>query len=56
MVLKQEIYYDETFTSFDKLEQAIDDYIVYYNHKRMKAKLGYMSPVNDRESMEKIAA
>jgi transposase len=29
--------YEKTFKSIDKLEQAITDYIFYYNNKRIKA-------------------
>ena len=40
-ILKSEIFYgyEKTFKSLDKLEQAITDYIFYYNNKRIKAKL-----------------
>jgi len=38
-VMKQEMYYGETFESFDALKNAIDDYILYYNNERIKSKL-----------------
>ncbi|MCF1285305.1 IS3 family transposase [Streptococcus sinensis] len=40
-VLKTEMFYgfEESFKSLDHLEQAITDYIFYYNNKRIKAKL-----------------
>lgn len=49
-ILKSEIFYDyeKTFKSIDKLEQAITDYIFYYNNKRIKAKLKGLSPVQYR--------
>ncbi|WP_168666964.1 IS3 family transposase, partial [Streptococcus pyogenes] len=30
---------ETTYQSLDKLEEAITDYIFYYNNKRIKAKL-----------------
>lgn len=49
-ILKSEIFYgyEKTFKSIDKLEQAITDYIFYYNNKRIKAKLKGISPVQYR--------
>ena len=52
-LLKQEMYNKKTFYSYEELEQAIIEYIDYYNHKRIKEKLGYMSPVEYRLSKEK---
>jgi transposase InsO family protein len=50
-LLKQEIYYGNTYYSFDELKEAIENYIVYYNQKRIKEKLGWMSPVEYRLSV-----
>ncbi len=47
-LLKQEIYYGNTFYSYDELKNAIENWIEYYNTKRTKAKLGYLSPVEFR--------
>jgi putative transposase len=47
-VLKQEIYYGNTYYSFDDLKDAIEKYIKYYNEKRIKEKLGWMIPVEYR--------
>ena len=52
-LLKQEIYYGNTYYSFDELKEAIEKYIVYYNEKRIKEKLGWMSPVEYRGYEEK---
>ena len=49
-ILKQEMYYGNTYYSFDDLKQAIEKYIKYYNEKRIKEKLGWMSPVQYRLS------
>ena len=47
-ILKQEMYYGATYYSFDELKEAIERYIKYYNEKRIKEKLGWMSPVQYR--------
>jgi len=47
-ILKQEIYYGRNYYSFDELKSAIEKYIVYYNERRIKEKLGWMSPVEYR--------
>lgn len=39
-LLKQEIYHGHIYHSFQELKQTIDQYIYYYNHERMKEKLG----------------
>ena len=44
-ILKQEMYYGTTYYSFDELKEAIEKYIKYYKEKRIKGKLGWMSPV-----------
>ena len=49
-LLKQEIYYENTYYSFNELKYTIEKYIVYYNEKRIKEKLGWMSPVEYRLS------
>ena len=40
-ILKSEMFYgyEKTFQSLEQLEQAIVDYIDYYNNKRIKVKL-----------------
>ncbi|HGN6067109.1 TPA: IS3 family transposase, partial [Streptococcus pyogenes] len=49
-ILKSEMFYglEITYQSLDKLEEAITDYIFYYNNKRIKAKLKGLSPVQYR--------
>ncbi len=48
-ILKSEMFYgfETSYQSLDELEQAITDYIFYYN-KRIKAKLKELSPVQYR--------
>jgi len=50
-LLKQEIYYGETYYSYESLKKAIETYIQYYNQHRIKEKLGWMSPVQFREKL-----
>ncbi|HEN6474134.1 TPA: IS3 family transposase, partial [Streptococcus agalactiae] len=49
-ILKSEMFYglEKSYKSLDDLEQAITDYIFYYNNRRIKAKLKGLSPVQYR--------
>ena len=49
-ILKSEMFYgyEKTFKSIEHLEQAIVDYINYYNNKCIKVKLKGLSPVQYR--------
>ena len=49
-ILKSEMFYgyEKTFKSIKQLEEAIVDYIDYYNNKRIKVKLKGLSPVQYR--------
>ena len=49
-ILKSEMFYgyEKTFHSLEQLEQAIVDYIDYYNNKLIKVKLKGLSPVQYR--------
>jgi transposase InsO family protein len=49
--MKQEMYYGEVYYSYEQLKETIDKYIKYYNEKRIKEKLGWMSPVEYRLSL-----
>jgi len=55
-LMKQEMYYGETYHSFDELNKAVEEYIYYYNHRRIKAKLTGMSPVEYRQHTSQLAA
>ncbi len=44
------MYYGITYYSFDELRESIENYIRYYNEKRIKEKLGWMNPVEYRLS------
>lgn len=54
-LLKQEIYHGRIFYSYEELEQAITRFIDYYNQKRMKKKLNWMSPIAYRKAYQKKA-
>lgn len=46
--LKSELYYLQKWTSVKQLEEAISEYIMYYNNDRIKLKLKGLSPVQYR--------
>lgn len=50
-IMKQEMYYGNVYYSFDELKEAIEKYIKYYNERRIKQKLGWVSPVEYRLSL-----
>lgn len=47
-LLKSELLYLKDFESMEHFKQELNNYIYYYNHKRIKAKLKGMSPVQYR--------
>lgn len=51
-LLKQEIYYGRVYHSYEELKAAIEAYIVYYNERRIKKSLGWMSRVCERNSVK----
>ena len=53
-IMKQEMYYGRIYSSFEELKAAIENYIRYYNEHRIKACLGWRSPVQYR--IEQLAA
>ena len=46
--MKCEMYYGYTYESVEELMESIDNYIYYYNNKRIKLKLKGLSPVQYR--------
>lgn len=42
------MYYLRKFSTFEELEQAIDEYIKFYNTKGLQKKLKGMAPVEYR--------
>lgn len=51
--LKSELFHQTRFDSLKDLEEAIHQYIDYYNHRRIKIKLGGLSPVEYRAQAAK---
>ena len=47
--MKSELLYAEKFDSPDVFITALDEYIDYYNNRRIKSRLKGMSPVKYRE-------
>lgn len=50
--MKQEMYYGRIYRSFEGLKLAIEEYIYYYNNKRIKEKLNWRSPIDYRIEYE----
>ncbi len=46
--LKSEFFYLKSFRDVDELQAGLSQYIHYYNHDRIKLKLGGLSPVQYR--------
>jgi len=55
-IMKQEMYYGETFKPYNQLKKEIEKYIYYYNNERIKQKLAGLSPVEYRLETSQIAA
>ena len=47
-LLKSELFYFEKFKSIEDFKEKLDEYIDYYNNRRIKAKLKGLSPVEYR--------
>ena len=48
-ILKRERYYGNRFTDRDSLVKMIEDYIEYYNTRRLQRKLGVLTPFEKHE-------
>lgn len=48
-ILKRERYYGKRFTSREELVKMIDDYIEYYNNRRLQRNLGVLTPMEKNE-------
>jgi len=49
-IIKRERYYGKRFTSRDSLVEMIEEYIDYYNNKRLQRNLGVLTPIEKYES------
>ncbi len=54
-ILKREQYYGKHFTSKESLVKMIEDYIDYYNNKRLQRNLGVLTPMEKYNTYLKIA-
>lgn len=54
-LLKSELLYLKEFESMEHFRQELENYIHYYNHKRIKAKLKGMSPIQYRTHTQEAA-
>ena len=48
-ILKRERYYGRRFTDKDSLVKMIEDYIEYYNNRRLQRNLGVLTPMEKHE-------
>lgn len=54
-LLKSELVYLQEFESIAHFEKELEEYLEYYNQKRMKAKLKDLSPVEYRTQILEAA-
>ena len=54
-IIKRERYYGKKFTSREALVKMIEDYIEYYNHKRLQRNLGVLTPFEKHEQYMLVA-
>ncbi|WP_390882817.1 IS3 family transposase [Aggregatibacter segnis] len=48
VILKSECFYSRTYHSIAKFQAGIEEYLVYYNQKRIKLAFKGLSPVQYR--------
>ena len=54
-LIKQEMYYGMSYGTVEELSKEIIQYIHWYNHDRIKEKLGGISPIKSRENHAKAS-
>lgn len=54
-ILKRESYYGKRFSDKESLVTMIDEYIEYYNNKRLQRNLGILTPMEKHENYLKVA-
>ncbi|MFJ5623907.1 transposase, partial [Peribacillus loiseleuriae] len=54
-LLKSELLYLQEFESMEHFQRELEEYMYYYNYKRMKAKLKDLSPVEYRIQVQEAA-
>lgn len=53
-IIKSELLYLKEFDNMEHFKQELAKYMDYYNHKRIKAKLKGMSPVQYRAHTQQV--
>jgi len=48
-IIKRERYYGKKFTSRESIVEMIENYIEYYNNKRLQRNLGVLTPMEKHE-------
>ena len=54
-ILKRERYYGKRFESREDLVEMIEEYIFYYNNRRLQRNLGVLTPMEKHLSYELAA-
>ena len=54
-IIKSEMYYLQRFHTYDELKKAIDDYIVFYNMRRIQKNLKGLTPIEYRNQTLAVA-
>ena len=54
-ILKRERYYGKRFTDRETLVKKIEDYIEYYNNRRLQRNLGVLTPMEKYNLYFKVA-
>ena len=54
-IIKRERYYGKRFTSREAVVEMIEEYIKYYNNKRLQRKLGVLTPIEKHELYSRVA-
>lgn len=49
-IIKRERYYGKRFTSRDSVVEMIEEYIDYYNNKRLQRNLGVLTPIEKNKT------
>jgi transposase InsO family protein len=49
-IIKRERYYGKRFNSRESVVKMIEEYIDYYNNKRLQRNLGVLTPIEKHES------
>ena len=54
-IIKNEFYYTQTFKDEKDFRKKLEEYIKYYNEKRIKERLNWMSPIEYRNNTPLVA-